>query len=363
MPVTPNSLLQASPAAKTPAASANTPAVAAEPGDKASSFAEVYAKQGQDTPVVVADKSAKPTTDNAPQDAAKPGASTDTAAVVEPAVADSGNSLPADKPAPTDDTTASDDPLLTIDTPVADVPPADPALDPVLMQAVQPLVTVPVTPAPAPAPVVASVAPKVEASVAAAVVAAPAQVVAPLADSGFDPEADPLDALPAVRLAMEQSGHVSASSQAQPKASQAQVQANSEPTSAQNFAAGMASMLDLQVDKDSTSQGGEKAFSGLIDDGLKDLTSASSDTRVDDFANRLAALTQAATPKTANALPVNHVPLQRQSQGGGHSVATGRTGSPGYSGEHGSGPADPGHLHECPSKRSRSAGQPNASSA
>ncbi|PWK40662.1 flagellar hook-length control protein FliK [Pseudomonas sp. OV226] len=315
MPVTPNSLLQASPAAKTPAASANTPAVAAEPGDKASSFAEVYAKQGQDTPVVVADKSAKPTTDNAPQDAAKPGASTDTAAVVEPAVADSGNSLPADKPAPTDDTTASDDPLLTIDTPVADVPPADPtldpALDPVLMQAVQPLVTVPVTPAPA--SVVASVAPKVEAPVAAAVVAAPAQVAAPLADSGFDPEADPLDALPAVRLAMEQSGHVSASSQAQPKASQAQVQANSEPTSAQNFAAGMASMLDLQVDKDSTSQGGEKAFSGLIDDGLKDLTSASSDTRVDDFANRLAALTQAATPKTANALPVNQPIAMHQS--------------------------------------------------
>lgn len=315
MPVTPNSLLQASPAAKTPAASANTPAVAAEPGDKASSFAEVYAKQGQDTPVVVADKSAKPTTDNAPQDAAKPGASTDTAAVVEPAVADSGNSLPADKPAPTDDTTASDDPLLTIDTPVADVPPADPtldpALDPALMQAVQPLVTVPVTPAPA--SVVASVAPKVEAPVAAAVVAAPAQVAAPLADSGFDPEADPLDALPAVRLAMEQSGHVSASSQAQPKASQAQVQANSEPTSAQNFAAGMASMLDLQVDKDSTSQGGEKAFSGLIDDGLKDLTSASSDTRVDDFANRLAALTQAATPKTANALPVNQPIAMHQS--------------------------------------------------
>jgi flagellar hook-length control protein FliK len=315
MPVTPNSLLQASPAAKTPAASANTPAVAAEPGDKASSFAEVYAKQGQDTPVVVADKSAKPTTDNAPQDAAKPGASTDTAAVVEPAVADSGNSLPADKPAPTDDTTASDDPLLTIDTPVADVPPADPtldpALDPALMQAVQPLVTVPVTPAPA--PVVASVALKVEAPVAAAVVAAPAQVAAPLADGGFDPEADPLDALPAVRLAMEQSGHVSASSQAQPKASQAQVQASSEPTSAQNFAAGMASMLDLQVDKDSTSQGGEKAFSGLIDDGLKDLTSASSDTRVDDFANRLAALTQAATPKTANALPVNQPIAMHQS--------------------------------------------------
>jgi flagellar hook-length control protein FliK len=75
----------------------------------------------------------------------------------------------------------------------------------------------------------------------------------------------------------------------------------------------MAGMLDVQADQDSTSQGGEKAFSGLIDDGLKDLKSASSDTRVDDFANRLAALTQAATPKTANALPVNQPIVMHQS--------------------------------------------------
>ena len=72
-------------------------------------------------------------------------------------------------------------------------------------------------------------------------------------------------------------------------------------------------MLDVQADKDSTSQGGENAFSGLIDDGLKDLKSASSDTRVDDFANRLAALTQAATPKTANAIPVNQPIAMHQS--------------------------------------------------
>ena len=84
-------------------------------------------------------------------------------------------------------------------------------------------------------------------------------------------------------------------------------------TSAQNFAAGMASMLDVQADKDSTGQGGDKAFSGLIDDGLKDLKSATSDTRVDDFANRLAALTQAATPKTANAVPVNQPIAMHQS--------------------------------------------------
>ncbi|MNZ99572.1 Flagellar hook-length control protein [compost metagenome] len=75
----------------------------------------------------------------------------------------------------------------------------------------------------------------------------------------------------------------------------------------------MASMLELQADKDSTGQGGEKAFTGLLDDGLKDLGAASSDTRVDDFASRLAALTQAATPKTTNALPVNQPIAMHQS--------------------------------------------------
>ncbi|RON26257.1 flagellar hook-length control protein FliK [Pseudomonas lini] len=315
MPVTPSIFLQAAATAKTQSASANTPALTAEPGDKASSFAEVYANQAQNKPVVVTDKSAKPESDNAPQGTGKPDVSSDNAAAPEPAVADSGNSLPADKPAPTDDATANDNKPETTDTPVADAPPVepslDPALDPALMQAVQPLVAVPV--AQAPAPVVTSVAPQVEAPVAAAIVAAPAQAGTATVESDFDPEADPLDALPAVRLAMEQGGHVSASSQAQPKASPAQAQTDGEPTSAQNFAAGMASMLDVQADQDSTSQGGEKAFSGLIDDGLKDLKSASSDTRVDDFANRLAALTQAATPKTANALPVNQPIAMHQS--------------------------------------------------
>ncbi|WP_223487756.1 flagellar hook-length control protein FliK [Pseudomonas sp. A-RE-19] len=313
MPVTPNTLLQAAATAKTQAASANTPALTAEPGDKASSFAQVYASQAQNKPAAVADASTKPARDKAPDTGGKKDVSNDQSAAPEPTVADSGKSLPADKPAQTDDKTTRDDKPETTDTPVADAPPVepgiDPALDPALMQAVQPLVAVPV--AQAPAPVVTSGAPQVEAPVAVAIVAAPAQ--AATVDSDFDPEADPLDALPAVRLAMEQGGHVSASSQAQPKASPAQAQADGEPTSAQNFAAGMASMLDVQADKDSTSQGGEKAFSGLIDDGLKDLKSASSDTRVDDFANRLAALTQAATPKTANALPVNQPIAMHQS--------------------------------------------------
>lgn len=308
MPVTPNMLLQAAAQAKTQAASANTPAQASEPGDKASSFAKVYANQAQNKPSAVTDGAAKPMRDKSPDGPGKKDVNNDKSAAPEPAVADSGKSLPADKPAPANDTTASDDAPDTAQTPVADTAPVDPALDPALMQAVQPVVPAPVPETPL---VATTVQPPVEVPLTAAITAATTTTAA---DPDFDPEADPLDALPAVRMALEASGHVSASSQAQPKAAptSAQAQADGELTSAQNFAAGMASMLDVQADQDSTGQG-DKAFSGLIDDGLKDLKSASSDTRVDDFANRLAALTQAATPKTANALPVNQPIAMHQS--------------------------------------------------
>ncbi|MGF6518278.1 flagellar hook-length control protein FliK [Pseudomonas sp. BT76 TE3572] len=307
MPVTPNMLLQAAAQAKTQAASANTPAPAAEPGDKASSFARVYANQAQNKPSAPGDGSVKPIRDKTPDSPDKKDVRNDKSAAPEPAVADSGKSLPADKPAQADDDAASDDGSDTAQTPVADTAPVDPTMDPALMQAVQPVVPAPVPAAP---PVVVTSQPQVE----VAMTAATTPVVAST-DTNFDPEADPLDALPAVRMAMEQGGHISAASQAQPKAAptSAQAQADSEATSAQNFAAGMASMLDVQADKDGTGQGGDKAFSGLIDDGLKDLKSATSDTRVDDFANRLAALTQAATPKTANALPVNQPIAMHQS--------------------------------------------------
>lgn len=301
MPVTPNNFLQAVAPAKAPVASANSTALTAEPGDKASSFAQVYARQAQNKPAAAADGPVKTVRDKAADSAGKKDVVDDKSAAAQPEVADSGKTLPADKPAQADDPAASDDTADTVQTPVVDAAPVNPALDPALLLAAQPVVA---TPAPATAPVVDAAQLADDAPLAAPVAAAP---VAVTPDSEFDPEADPLDALPALRMAMEQSGHVSASSQAQPKAAStsAQAQADGEQTAAQNFAAGMASMLEVQGDKDSTSQGGEKAFSGLIDDGLKDLKSASSDTRVDDFANRLAALTQAATPKTANALPVN----------------------------------------------------------
>ncbi|ETF08802.1 flagellar hook-length control protein FliK [Pseudomonas moraviensis] len=309
MPATPNILLQTAAQAKAQAASAKSSAMAADAGDKASSFARVFADQAPAKPAVSADNSVKPARDKVADSSGKKDIGKDQSAAPEPAVADSGKALPADKAAASDDATATaDDTTETVQTPVADAAPVDPALDPALAQVVQPLVAAPVVQAPA----VATPAHAETETPALAVVAG--MVKDPTAtDSEFDPTADPLDSMPAVRMAMEQGGHISAASQAQPKASPAQAQADGELTAAQNFAAGMASMLDVQADKDSTSQGGEQAFSGLIDDGLKDLKSATSDTRVDDFANRLAALTQAATPKTANALPVNQPIAMHQS--------------------------------------------------
>lgn len=308
MPVTPNILLQATAQAKNQATTANSSTLTAEPADKASSFAQVYAKQSPNKALAMPDAPVKPARDKVPEKSADVAGKKDMgdkSAAPEPAVADSGKSLPAEKPAATDDKAASDE-TADVDAnaspaPVADATPVDPTLDPALMAEVQPVIA---QPAPEATPVVTAEQPQVQAPVVAAPAVATTQPVA-VAESDFDPEADPLDALPALRMAMEQSGHISPSSQAQPKAAPTSAQADGELTSAQTFAAGMASMLDVQADKDSTSQGGDKAFSGLITDGLKDLKSASSDTRVDDFANRLAALTQAATPKTANALPVN----------------------------------------------------------
>lgn len=309
MPATPNILLQTAAQAKAQAASAKSSAMAADAGDKASSFAKVFANQAPAKPAASADNSVKPARDKVADNSGKKDIGKDQSAAPEPAVADSGKALPADKAAASDDAAATaDDTAETVQTPVVDTAPVDPALDPALAQVVQPLVAAPVVQTPV---VAAPAQPETETPALAAM---PGMVKDPAAtDSDFDPSADPLDSMPAVRMAMEQGGHISAASQAQPKASPAQAQADGELTAAQNFAAGMASMLDVQADKDSTSQGDEKAFSGLIDDGLKDLKSATSDTRVDDFANRLAALTQAATPKTANALPVNQPIAMHQS--------------------------------------------------
>ena len=255
MPVAAQSLLQ-TPAAVAPKAAAGNPAQPARTDEQP--FAKVYAKASD--PV--------------------------------PAVADSGNPLPGGK-ARDAVSTDQDDGASKAGDDVA-------AADPLLVQPVAP----PPTPVVDAAPEAVPDAPEVQ--VAQLAVQVPPQ---PVADDGFDPEADPLDDMPAVRLAMEQGGHVSASSQTPVKTAPADTQ----PAPVQGQANGIAMLVDGEADKASTGEGGEKAFKGLVDDGLKDLKNASSDTRVDDFANRLAALTQASVPKTVNALPVNQPLAMHQS--------------------------------------------------
>jgi flagellar hook-length control protein FliK len=260
----------------------------------------VFASQGSKPSVKTDDNAAKPTRDKPVDASAKPAAGSDKPAASTPAVADSGKTLPAK---PSDDSANKDDDAPA-DPALAQQPPTDPVVDPAMIAAVTPVVLPVETPEPAAAAQDDKALPLVAVPIAATEEVKPA----------FDPEADPLDAMPAVRLAMEQGGHVSASSQAPAKTAPTTTQ--DQPTAAQNFAAGLATMVDQQATKDSTDQGGDKAFSGLIEDGLKDLKNATSDTRVDDFANRLAALTQAATPKTANALPpVTNAPLAMHQSG------------------------------------------------
>ena len=282
MPLSPNILLQAGAQAKTQSASANAPAA---PVDKASGFARVFAGQGAGKSLAAADTAGKPLRDKVAEHPVR----ADKPATPAPAVAASGKTLPAEKVTPEE--ASSTEPGAVVE---------DTAVDPVQAQAA--------TPAPVPVPVV-----ETPTTVDPAIEAALLTTTQAVSDPAFDPEADPLDDLPAVRLAMEHSGHLSASSQAQAKTPPAAPQADGEPSATQTFAAGMASMLGLQADQDSTGEGGEKAFSGLIDEGLKDLKAASSDTRVEGFADRLAALTQAATAKTANALPVNQPIAMHQS--------------------------------------------------
>ena len=249
MPVAAQPLLQ-TPAAAAPKAAAGNPAQPARP--EAQPFAKVYAKASDPAP----------------------------------SVADSGNTLPGGKPKDAAITDQDDSAGQSGDD----------------MAVVDPLAPQPVTAASVP---VVEAAPEVP--VTAQIQAAQQQVIQaqpqlqPAADDTFDPEADPLDAMPAVRLAMEQGGHVSASSQSPVKNQPSE----STPAVAQGQASGIAMLVDGEADEPATGEGGEKAFKGLLEDGLKDLKSTSSDTRVDDFANRLAALTQAAVPKTVNALPVN----------------------------------------------------------
>ena len=284
MPLAANPFLQTPGAAASKTPAAKIPQTAAEPAKSgAVHFSRVYAKATETRP-------ASGMREQSPGAVAKHDQGSDKVPQKPSAVANSGKPLPGGKPGSADSADQDEGAgEVSKEAPVAAVPvPAAEA-------------SVPVEPA-------QPVQPDIQSAQLAAAAQAPLQPP-PVADDGFDPEADPLDDMPAVRLAMEQGGHVSAGSQAPGK----NVSLESSPSTVTGQAGAVAMLLDPKTDGSACGEGGEEAFKGLVDDGLKDLKSASSDTRVDDFASRLAALTQAAVPKTANALPVNQPLAMHQS--------------------------------------------------
>ncbi|MFI8375754.1 flagellar hook-length control protein FliK [Pseudomonas helleri] len=274
MPFAANPLLS-SPAAAASKAAAGKAAPPADSGGQ--KFSRVYAK-ASDTVF-----------SKAPESAAKGLAGAGKSSTV----ADSGKSLPAGKAKEAADTD------LSTTTPGDTAPVPDPVATAPVVDSTEPAPSVETTPVDAQAPP----------SPAMALIAAAQVQPEPVVDDTAEPPADPLDDLPALRLAMEQGGHISAASKSPAKAGGAENMA----ANTQGPVASVALLIDTQADSSEPGEGGEKAFKGLVDDGLKDLKSAASDTRVDDFANRLAALTQAAVPKTANALPINQPLAMHQS--------------------------------------------------
>ncbi|MFK0090800.1 flagellar hook-length control protein FliK [Pseudomonas sp. NPDC090755] len=283
MPVASNPLLQpavASKPARTAASPSDKPLQGAN--DKASGFSDVYAQQSR-----------KGTSTAAEAPGSDKGASATASATDGKGAAESGKALPEDQDSALADASATPDPTLIDPNLVAgQVTDAQPGAQLIQAQA-------------------EAVAPVVQAAqLQAQAAAAPALEPEP----PFDPEADPLADMPALRMALEQSAQAQGTTSAHARPAAAQPDA----TATQPAVNTLASMVDSPAADAGHGEPGEKAFAGLLDDGLKDLKSAASDTRVDDFADRLSNLTQAVTAKTATAVTAPaplHQPLA-MNQGG-----------------------------------------------
>lgn len=269
MPVAPNPLLQGNAVANTSrSASAQADKPLQVPGDKGDGFGQVMARQGRDKAAGQDDKVAQ-----AKPEAAQGGKK---AAADKPAVADDGKQLPAD------DQAQADTGLRDASLVAGQVTDAQPGAQLIQAQA-------------------EAVAPVLQAAMAQVTAVLPEESAA---EETFDPDADPLANLPTLRLALEQSAQAKGATSAHAlDASQAQ---GDEGQMAVNTLANLVENAEGEA-----GEPGDKAFAALLEDGLKDTKGAGSDTRIDDFANRLANLTQAATAKTANAVPANASPLHQ----------------------------------------------------
>ncbi|WP_213876027.1 flagellar hook-length control protein FliK [Pseudomonas sp. dw_358] len=346
-----NPLLQLTSVSKTAVTSVTAPAKVVDTNaDTASSFAELYAKhsqgqqlQAQNVASRAADRAASVHQDvPTAKDSVKANATPD-----KPTVADNGKTLPAkhddvakadksgkaDKSAKADkadktdaadqaDASASADAVASGDDALADATADDGKddsadaqtdVDPGLTAAVPAQVPdvqaqAPVEPPKAVVDTTAQAPQALDPSVVASMMPAPA-TAAPVTSASTsktesDPAPDALADLPAVRLALEQSAKAQGTTSAHAKDATATATADSGIDS--SFVNTLASQVVQQQgsDADTGKKGDDKDFSAIIDGGLKDVKDASADTRMDNFANRLQNLTEAATAKTASATPL-----------------------------------------------------------
>ncbi|WP_095094508.1 flagellar hook-length control protein FliK [Pseudomonas sp. Irchel 3A5] len=313
MPLAPNALLQATPVAAQKASSANNSARPADSGkDDNSSFSDVYAKQAQaksaasDAPV-----KARPAADKDKQVADKAASDKDDAAASDSTtVADSGNTLPAEPVASDSDGKAEEQ----VDPAVAQIVTPEPTLDPALDPALQAIASQATTQ-------LDTDKPKVD--VAAASTALPNLQAADPAEASFDPNADPLEDMPALQFALENAAaKAQQAQQAQNAHATAQAGKNAKVDNAATDPSQLANNLAALDERSSVSdepstESSDKSFDGLLDGGLKDVKAAAGDTRVDNFADRLAALSQAAQqPRAAApAVPLMNQPLAMHQSG------------------------------------------------
>jgi len=354
MPVASNPLLQPTSTSQTSAASSLLSSKAQDVAPSgAGSFASVYAKQSQadyiqksDAAQAYADKLANANA-NKPSFNAQPDPA-------KPAVADSGNDLPAkakvsandsdkvsskddgkqkvdsndakggtakaddaSKSGKTDKTDAKDakDAASDDTAAVADPAPADPKADPLLATTpVDPTATTAATPATDPA-LLAMLPP-----------AAPPLATLPKADDAkgddadgdFDPSADPLADLPAVRLALEQNAKAQGTTSAH-AADPNQPTSGAKQGDDQNAVGSLTALIQQQVATDGkAASGGDKGLGASA--GAETIAgakgTAGTDAGANGFADKLSALTQAtAKPVSTAAATPPASPLQMNQSG------------------------------------------------
>lgn len=327
MPLAPDVFLQTNVAAPAKSGSVSNSFKSAETSKAdASSFSDVYAQQSRDKPAVERDVPAKPARDKPVADKDKPAADKDKVAASKdkPAtvgkdkpdsadkaksetdqVAESGNSLPVQAKGEAADT---DDQQNTDPAAVAEQLVALPVL-------IQLPVEVPVE-TPVEQPVDALVSTGVDlgaqqqSQLAALTVTAPLPAApAAAVEEAFNPEADPLDGLHALQFALESAGgkgRATTQVAANNPSGQSQVHADSDADGArtQSVVNNLANLSGDSPAQEDATESSEQSFTAVLGDGLKDVKSAAGDTRVDNFAERLAALSQAAQPARPVAAPV-----------------------------------------------------------